>query len=204
MLVFYYNSYILQMKVEVNLMKVMKILSVILGIFLIIGGVSCIFSPLATYSVLAWVIGFTMLMNAMGGICTYSERKEMGLADGWTLAGAIISMVLAIVLLCSNLLQLTIITMIPIIAGAWMLVDGIVHIISAIKMHRFRQTLPSENRGKFWIITLIVGIIMVVCGITGFMHPFIMTLTIGFTIGILMGIYVVISGVKLISIALFS
>lgn len=185
-------------------MKIMKVLSIILGVFLIIGGISCMFTPLSTYTALAWVIGFSMLMNAIGDICTYSARKELGLADGWSLAGAIISMILAMVLLGSYFLQFAVITMIPIIAGAWILIDGIVHIISAIKMHHFRKTLPEENRGKFWIVTLIIGIIMVICGIVGFMHPVILTISIGFTVGLLMGIYIVISGCKMISVALFS
>lgn len=185
-------------------MKAMKILSVVLGVILVIGGISCMFTPLATYSALAWVIGFTMLLNAMGGICTYSERKEMGMADGWSLASAIISMILALVLLGSELLQIAVITMIPIIAGAWIFIDGIVHVISAIKMNRYRKTLPQDKRGKFWLVTLIVGIIMVICGIIGFLHPLIITITIGFTLGILMGIYIVVSGIKMISVALCS
>lgn len=178
-------------------MRMMKVLTCILGVLLVIGGFFCIFNPGSTYSTLAWIIGFCMLISAIGDICTYSDRKAKGMADGWSLAGAIISAVFGIILLISNGMQFALNTIIAILAGVWILASGIVKIISAVKLHKFRQTLPEERRGSVWLITLIIGILMALAGIIGFINPAVMALT----IGMLMGIYILMTGVELIAVS---
>lgn len=176
-------------------MKVMKGFSVILGILLIIGGLFCIFSPVLTYSSLAWIIGFSMLINAIGDICAYSENKELGFADGWTLAGAIISILFAIILCVSNILQLAVISFIAIFVGIWVLVRGVMNIATAVKIHKYRKTIPEENRGHVWLVSLIMGILMAAIGVLSLFNPIIVALT----IGILMGIEILLSGVRLLT-----
>lgn len=176
----------------------MKILSVILGILLVIGGISCLMTPGLTYFVLAWLIGVAMLVNALGDLCTYSTRRAQGVADGWTLAGAIITLILAIVLIGSNAMQLAVDAMIVFLAAGWMLVTGIMRIVASYKIHAFRKTLPEELRGNLWLITLVIGILMVVGAIIGLIHPLVLIMT----FGILMGLYIILSGIGLISAAL--
>ncbi len=176
-------------------MKAMKVLSVILGVLLVIAGLGCLMSPGLTYLTLAWVIGFAMLVNAIGDICAYSNRFALGVADGWTLAGAIVSLILAFILLFSNVMQLAVSATIVFLAAGWMVVVGILRIVAACKIHAFRKTLPEESRGNIWLVTLIVGILMVIGGIIGFIHPIVLIVTIGF----LMGLYILLSGVALIT-----
>lgn len=176
-------------------MKTMKVLSAILGILLVLGGISCLMTPGLTYLTLAWIIGFAMLVNAIGDICSYSHRHALGLADGWTLAGAIISLILALFLLFSNVMQFAVSTTLIFLAAGWMIVVGIFRIVAACKIHAFRKNLPEEDRGFLWLLTLILGILMVVGGIVGLIHPLVLAMT----IGLLIGLYIILSGITLIS-----
>ena len=64
----------------------MRIIKVILGVLLAVGGIYCMFTPIATYSTLAWLIGLAMIAEGVASVITWSSRRELGLANGWTLA----------------------------------------------------------------------------------------------------------------------
>ena len=47
-------------------MKVMRISGIVIGILLILGGISCVLAPSMTYIALAWVAGISMAADAIG------------------------------------------------------------------------------------------------------------------------------------------
>ena len=63
-------------------MKARKVLTIILGIVMVLTGIYCIFTPAATYMTLGWVIGFSMLLDAVGKICAWAEARKFGMAVG--------------------------------------------------------------------------------------------------------------------------
>ncbi len=69
-------------------MKASKVITIILGAVMIVTGVYCLLTPAITYLSLGYIVGFNMVLDAIGGIATWSDRKKKGAADGWTLAGA--------------------------------------------------------------------------------------------------------------------
>ena len=85
-----------------------KIVSVIFGILMIASGIYCLATPGITFLAVGWIIGFNMIADAIGNIITWKDRKDEGMADGWTLAGAIVSLIFGIVLLGSNAMQLSV------------------------------------------------------------------------------------------------
>ena len=46
-----------------------KILAVILGILIVIGGFYCLFAPGLTYLIVGWVVGFVMVLGAVAIEC---------------------------------------------------------------------------------------------------------------------------------------
>lgn len=66
----------------------MRILTIILGVFLVIGGIYCMLTPVATYSAIGWIIGAAMLIEGVASVITWSERRRLGLADGFSLVAA--------------------------------------------------------------------------------------------------------------------
>jgi uncharacterized membrane protein HdeD (DUF308 family) len=106
-----------------------KIVSVILGILMIASGIYCLATPGITFLAVGWIIGFNMIADAIGNIITWKDRKDEGMADGWTLAGAIVSLIFGIVLLGSNAMQLSVDLFVAYMAAIWLIVIGILQIV---------------------------------------------------------------------------
>ena len=73
----------------------------IFGVLLVIGGIYCLVTPVETFGVLGWLIGLAMLVEGVSSALTWNERRKFGFADGWTLVGALASIVLGVVVLGS-------------------------------------------------------------------------------------------------------
>ena len=70
-------------------MKTSRIVTFILGIVMIITGMYCLMNPVMTYMTLGYVVGVNMIIDSVGGIILWHERKKEGMSSGWELAGAI-------------------------------------------------------------------------------------------------------------------
>ena len=57
-------------------MRTSRIITFILGIFMILTGVYCLFNPAMTYMTLGYVVGINMIVDAVGGIILWRERKK--------------------------------------------------------------------------------------------------------------------------------
>ena len=89
-------------------MKLVKVLSVILGILMIIGGLYCLFNPALTYLGIGYVIGVAMLLDAIARIHAWWQYRKNGDADGWMLAGGILSCIFGLVLIVDVAAQLSV------------------------------------------------------------------------------------------------
>lgn len=174
-----------------------KIIAVILGILMIVSGIYCLCTPGLTFLAVGWIIGFNMVADAIGNIFTWKGRKDEGLADGWTLAGAIVSLIFGILLLGSNLLQLSVDLFVVRMAAIWVIVIGIFRLIRAFRLRRFHKALNTQIIARRWWVVMINGILLIAVGVIGLMNPGITAVA----IGALMGWHVVVAGINLISTA---
>jgi len=174
------------------------VLSVILGVMLICGGISCLVLPEITFLTLGYIIGVGMIVDGIGLIIAWFQRDRSRAGSGWLLAGGIISLLLGLVAVCNGFVQLALDNFIIYMAIAWMIVFGIVRIILAFQVRKVFKAAESVDRntdiGRDWWIGLILGILLLICGIVGIFVPG----TVAHTIGILMGISIIIAGVDLI------
>ena len=60
----------------------MKVITIILGVLLAIGGVYCMFAPIATYATIGWLIGASMVIDGVARIVMWSELRKTGNASG--------------------------------------------------------------------------------------------------------------------------
>ncbi len=174
-------------------MSTERILSILLGILMIIGGVYCLMSPGITYMILIWIIIAAMLASSISGIMTWSARKKAGIASGWDLCASIISLVFAIILIASFALRFSTMIMLLYFVMAWMIVSGITRIFAGLtlrKMHYEDGTVAGSNWG--WVLCF--GVLMVIAGLFGFAEP----LTAAITIGIIIGVSLIVYGVELL------
>lgn len=174
--------------------KTMKIVGILIGIGLILGGISCIFTPGLTYLTLAWVAGISMVADAIGNIVTWSAKKKEQMADGWDLAGAIISLIFGIIIMSSALAQVLTAVITAYFVAVWMVAKGIIRIISSLRVHKIRKALDAEILGRSWGKVLAMGVLMTICGIFCMVYPYALMIA----IGIFVGISIISSGINLL------
>ena len=174
----------------------MKVITIILGGLLVVGGIYCVFSPVATYSAISWLIGLSMVVEGVGGIVTWSERRKLGLANGWTLAGAIISILLGVFLLGSFMLRFAVDMFIAYLIAFWLIEAGVVRIVVAVGT---RNSYGQEGSSG-WILQVVLGVLIVVLGILSIFNPLSIVLSVGTMLGIsvlFVGLALVVGGFKL-------
>lgn len=171
----------------------MKVFNCILGVFSILGSIYCIFYPGLTFLSTGWLV--TILLGAMG-ICsifefaTGSDKKgNKGLA-----ANGVVGLILGIGAAVISVLGIfnpwvrgSLDLMILILFAFWLFYSGVASIVKSVSL--------KKNGGKMWILTLILGILVLLTGIYGVLHPVFTMFTIGYIIGIELMIY----GVRLIA-----
>ncbi len=175
--------------------KFVKVLSVIFGIFMIVGGLICMFTPGITYLMIGYVVGLSMIFDSIGRFINWGNAKKEGLADGWMLTGAILSAVFGFFILNSYILQLGIDAFIIYYIAIWLICDGIIDIIRGWKIRRLHKIYDTKVLGTSWYLPFCVGILMVIFGIFCCIYPIIMAAT----IGVIIGISIVIAGASIIT-----
>jgi uncharacterized membrane protein HdeD (DUF308 family) len=170
----------------------MKVLGIIMGVLLIIGGIYCMLTPVLTFTSLGWLVGFSMLFEGIVSILSWNKRRAIGLADGWSLAGAIISTVLAVFVLISIPMQLGIDLMLAYLAAFWLIVAGVTRTMSAFTLKRLHERDASVGGGWGWVLA--AGILLIITGAICLLHP-VLTMA---SVGMLLGIGIVSSGCGLI------
>ena len=167
----------------------MRIIKVVLGALLAVGGIYCMLTPIATYSVLAWLIGLAMIVEGVGGIITWSSRRELGLANGWTLAGSIVSIVLGVVLLGSYVLQFALDAFIAYLIAIWLVVAGVTRIVAAIAVRS-----QGKEGASGWIAQIVLGVLIAILGVLCIFNP----LSVVAGVGMMLGISIVFVGIDLV------
>ncbi|MBQ7563985.1 MAG: DUF308 domain-containing protein [Lachnospiraceae bacterium] len=163
-----------------------KICLFLLGLLTLIGGFYCAATPGLTYLSMVWVIGFVMFFHAIEEIVTWSDMKALGIADGWTLAGAIIAMLCGLAIIISGQAELVTGATLLYFLFVWLIAAGITGIISAFQMRKLgdSELLGLQLLAKNWGWYVLLGVLMVFAGCFGFAHPILTMLSIGFIVGV--------------------
>ena len=162
----------------------MKVLTIILGALILIGGVYCMFAPIATYSAISWLIGLAMIVEGVGSAITWSERRRYGLADGWTLAGAIVSIIIGIILICSFAFQIAIDFLIAYLIAIWLVFGGITRIAAGIGIHRYQTETGDNSLRTSWGGLVVLGILIAILGVLCIFNPVAVMVSVGFLLGL--------------------
>ena len=189
-----------------------KILSVILGVPMIVGGINCAAMPLETYSVLPTLMGIALLADGIGRIVAWAAARRRNESRALLMISAILSLLLGIFLLSSSMLQLGVALVYTQFISGWITATGILRIIESFQIRRLRseadgiseptpeaegfRAMLREVSGKWWI-HLLLGILLVIAGVMSFINP----LTTMIAVGTCMGIAIIIGGVDLIALA---
>ena len=178
-------------------MKILKIVGVIAGVGMIISGIYCLFAPELTYLGIGYVVGVTMLLDAVGRIYAWWQYKKDGEADGWMLAGAVLSAVFGLILIGNGAAQLSVDVFIAYMAAFWILTHAVIAIIRSFRARKLHKELNTRLIGKSWWITLIIGVLMCIFAILSLMNPTVIMAAIGTFIGF----GIIVAGADIITIA---
>lgn len=159
----------------------MKVLTIILGVLLAICGVICLTSPEATFVETGYVVAIMLLVYGVIGIIGVIARRVRP-SFLWACIPAIIIGVISL-FFPSDKMNIHIVLVY--LLAVWFILQGISSIYMAVRVRFF-------DRG--WFLGLIVGILSICLGVYTALHP-----TLGaFTIGVLVGIYMIEAGIDLI------
>ena len=159
----------------------MSVLSIILGILLVIGGFSCMFTPLATFLSTGYFITILMLVYGIIGIVRFFKKE----AGGLELVVSILAVIVGVICMVHPFESLAVDRFILYLIAAWLLIQGLVTIILSF---------GARDVSKGWFWGVIVGILGMLAGIYSFAHPVFTAMV----EGVLIGLYFVETGFDMI------
>lgn len=150
----------------------MTVLFIILGILMIAGGFSCMFTPLLTFMQTGYFVVILVLAYGIVGIIKSIVDKRFGI----NFVFSILSVILGIVMLAFPKSLIFAESVMLIISAIWFVMMGIVTIVNAVSVVK-----PTGS--GLWILMLILGIIAILIGCYSFFQPMIMAVSLGVLIG---------------------
>ncbi len=159
----------------------MTIISIILGIIFIIGGFSCMFTPLATFLNTGYFFCILLFIYGIIGIIRFCGKR----AGVLELIISILAIIAGITVIFHPGQSLVFDRMALIFIACWLIIQGVLSIVTAV-------TFRATKKGWGWGV--VIGIIGVLAGIYSFAHPVLTALT----AGVLIGLYFVQTGFDLI------
>lgn len=166
----------------------MKVFNCILGIFAVLASIYCVFYPGITFLNSGWIV--TILLGAWGicAIFDYATNHNNGEKSKGEAAMGTLGLVMGIAAAVFSVLALFfpgIRAMLDIIIlcmfAGWLIISGIGSIAVSFTI--------KKTGSKRWILSLILGILVLIGGIYGIFHLFFVAQTIGILIGILLMTY---------------
>ena len=159
----------------------MTVIPILFGVLLILGGISCLFTPLATFLSTGYFLAILLLVYGVGGLIRAVRRKAV--PEGIVSGLAILVGLLAILRPGS---RLVFDSMLLAFMACWFLLQGILSVVVSVKTR-------AEN--KWWVLTLLAGVLGILLGLYSFAHPVATALT----AGLLLGFYFLQAGFDLIA-----
>ena len=187
-------------------MTARKTLFVILGILMILAGITCFFTPVETSSVIPFIFGLAMVIDGIGRIIAWFSIREYAPRSGWVLASSIISLVFGLILTTSPMLQMSVGVFVVLLTGWWILALGIIRIVHAFHLLKIKRDhllkikrespdfVFGEMIGSNWWVALILGLLLGVLGVIVILNPL---LGLG-VIGVVVGCGMITAGINLI------
>ena len=174
-----------------------KILVLLFGIILVLGGLFCLFNPSATFLLTGYVVGAFILCDGIANIIAWFDAKKYANISGWYLFEAITSLLFGIIVMLNVKMQFLVDMAIVYIICTWIIIAAIFKISLAIKIKKVNSILSSIFKNKKWISLLLIGILMIVFAVICMIQPAIMSIL----LGALISLVIIFNGISLITLS---
>lgn len=161
----------------------MRALTIILGILLIITGIYCFFNLGMAFVTLALFLGIVMMVYGISQIIAWFASRKNGGSSGWVAFEGILTLAIGAIVAFYPLSEVVL----AIWFAAWLIASGLMRIIAAVQTKR-------NFPGTPWGFMMFMGILTIVVGIYGVIHP----MVIGMALAMLFGIFFVLQGINCI------
>lgn len=168
----------------------MKIFTIIMGILLILGGISCVFMPGITFLSIAWILGICFLVMGVNICIAYFHERKKEESSIWDLVSGGLTILFGVLLLTNVYAKFLTEAMIIYGFVFWLLATGGMRIAASIQLKRAGV--------KYWIWMFLVGALTIIIGVYALFHPGVTARALGYLIGIV----VIIQGINLLSFGL--
>lgn len=162
----------------------MAILMTILGVLLIICGVCCAFTPMATLVAAGYFIAIVLIVSGVAGIYSGFKFKLYGL----NFVVSILAVILGVVALVRPGGVEAIDKVLIYLLAIWLLIRGCSSVALSLRVRKL-------HLGNDWIWGLIIGILGIVLGVYSFIHPAVPAIA----IGLLIALYFIEEGIDIIA-----
>lgn len=179
-------------------MRASNVIALILGVFIIIGGIYCMLAPDATYSSLAWLLGIVMVVDGVADAVAWMRLRSRGYRNGWALLAAIISIAIGAFVLGSTAARFAVDLLIAYLIAAWLIVTGAMRMLFGWSLRRVHVQLNVPFIGSNWWATFALGVLLVIVGVFSVFNP--TGLMLG--VGMLVGLSIVVAGISVVTLAL--
>ena len=161
---------------------VWRVLWFLAGIAEIIFGIYCVVNPgLAVISIALW-LGIAILIHGISSIIHYCSSMQGQLGATWYLVDGILSTILGIFMLFTQA-SVVLAAVLPLFFAIFLICKGIFAAISSVDI--------KHLGGSRWGLVFIVGLLVLILGILSFIQPVVGA----FTIGLLLGLFLIFMGV---------
>ncbi len=174
----------------------MTILMIILSIFMIICGVDCIMTPTQAFSALGWIAGVAVVAAGVAAVCRYASGRSN--RSVWDLIGGIAGILLGLFITVNSVAHFAANMVIAYAVAIWLVLYGIGDIFKSVSLRKLNQRVPDEFRTAGWLVVMVLGILTVILGVACMIQPKITIVS----VGLLMGVSILISGIKTLVLAL--
>ncbi|MBQ3389623.1 MAG: DUF308 domain-containing protein [Firmicutes bacterium] len=150
----------------------MSFFMLILGIILILGGVCCVFTPLATLAAAGYFIAAVLIVSGAAGIIAGIRYRVFSL----NFVACILALALGVLAIVRPGGIEVIDRILIILFAIWLLFRGYSSIALSLKLKKLRVS-------SAWIWGFIIGVLAIALGIFSFVQPIVPAVTIGMLIG---------------------
>lgn len=154
--------------------------SIISSICFIVIGLFLVFQSHATITVISYIIGGVLIAMGIAAFIRYFQTKGEQRTFTFDLVYGIITVIVGLIFVINPEM---IASFIPFVLGVWIILSGAFKFQNAFSL----KALHSE----VWVGTLVIAILMVVCGLVLLFNPFAGAIVITKLIGIFMVIYAI-------------
>lgn len=153
--------------------KTIKVLSVVAGVLLIAAGVVCLVNQDVAVFSAGVLIGIFMLCSGILEIVMFSYGRKLMFGSGWLLLDGVLTVILSMFLLFNQAFTMV---YLPILFALWLMFSGVSKFVASFDL----QAVGAHGWG--WVMA--VGLILMLFGFIALMDPWLGTIAMGITIGI--------------------